>query len=67
MLHRAYALSSATEAFNGECAKVRSIFSQLERTLKKPVQPPTEIWKFEHISLIFWHFSCSFSYFQILE
>ena len=29
MLHRAYALSSTTEAFNGECAKLRSIFSHL--------------------------------------
>ena len=30
MLHRAYALSSTTEAFNGECAKFRSIFSRLD-------------------------------------
>ena len=30
MLHRAYALSSTTEAFNGECAKLRSIFSRLD-------------------------------------
>ena len=29
MLHRAYALSSTTEAFNEECAKLRSIFSHL--------------------------------------
>ena len=29
MLHRAYALSSTTEAFNEECAKLRSIFSRL--------------------------------------
>ena len=30
MLHRAYALSSATEAFNEECDKLRSIFSRLD-------------------------------------
>ena len=30
MLHRAYALSSTTEAFNEECAKLRSIFSCLD-------------------------------------
>ena len=30
MLHRAHALSSMTEAFNEECAKLRSIFSQLD-------------------------------------
>ena len=30
MLHRAYALSSTTEAFNEECAKLRSIFSRLD-------------------------------------
>ena len=30
MLHRAHALSSTTEAFNEECAKLRSIFSQLD-------------------------------------
>ena len=30
MLHRAYALSSTTEAFDEECAKVRSIFSCLD-------------------------------------
>ena len=30
MLHRAYALSSTTEAFNGECAKLRSLFSRLD-------------------------------------
>ena len=30
MLHRAYALSSTTEAFNKECAKLRSIFSRLD-------------------------------------
>lgn len=30
MLNRAYALSSTTEAFNGECAKLRSIFSRLD-------------------------------------
>ena len=30
MLHRAYALSSTKEAFNEECAKLRSIFSQLD-------------------------------------
>ena len=29
MLHRAYALSSTTEAFNEECGKLRSIFSRL--------------------------------------
>ena len=29
MLHRAYALSSSTEAFDQECAKLRSIFSSL--------------------------------------
>ena len=30
MMHRAYALSSTTEAFNSECAKLRSIFSRLD-------------------------------------
>ena len=30
LLHRAYALSSTTEAFNAECAKLRSIFSRLD-------------------------------------
>ena len=30
MLHRAYALSSTTEAFDEECAKLRSIFSRLD-------------------------------------
>ena len=30
MLHRAHALSSTTQAFNGECAKLRSIFSRLD-------------------------------------
>jgi len=30
MLHRAYALSSTVEAFNEECAKLRSIFSRLD-------------------------------------
>ena len=30
MLHRAYALSSTTEAFNEECAKLRSILSRLD-------------------------------------
>ena len=30
MLHRAYALFSTTEAFNEECAKLRSIFSRLD-------------------------------------
>ena len=30
MLHRAHALSSTTEAFNKECAKLRSIFSRLD-------------------------------------
>ena len=30
MLHRAYALSSTTEAFNEECAKLRSLFSRLD-------------------------------------
>ena len=30
MIHRAYALSSTTEAFNAECAKLRSIFSPLD-------------------------------------
>ena len=33
MLHRAYALSSTTEAFNEECAKLRSIFSRLDYPL----------------------------------
>ena len=32
MLHRAYALSSTTEAFNEECVKLRSIFSRLDYT-----------------------------------
>ena len=30
MLHRAYALSSTTEAFDEECVKLRSIFSRLD-------------------------------------
>ena len=30
MLHRAYAFSSTTEAFNEECAKLHSIFSRLD-------------------------------------
>ena len=30
MLHSTYALSSTTEAFNEECAKLRSIFSRLD-------------------------------------
>jgi len=30
MLHRAYAQSSTAEAFNEECAKLRSIFSRLD-------------------------------------
>ena len=30
MIHRAHALSSTTEAFNTECAKLRSIFSRLD-------------------------------------
>ena len=30
MIHRAYALSSTTEAFNTECAKLRSTFSRLD-------------------------------------
>ena len=30
MLHRAYALPSTTEAFNEECAKLRSLFSRLD-------------------------------------
>jgi len=30
MIHCAYALSSTTEAFNAECAKLRSIFSRLD-------------------------------------
>ena len=30
MIHRAYALSSTTEAFNAECAKLRSIFSRID-------------------------------------
>ena len=30
MSHRAYALSSTTEAFDEECAKLRSIFSRLD-------------------------------------
>ena len=29
-MHRAYALSSTTEAFNAECAKLRFIFSDLD-------------------------------------
>ena len=29
MIHRAYALSSTTDGFNAECAKLRSIFSRL--------------------------------------
>ena len=29
MLHRAYALSSETEAFDAECDELRSIFSRL--------------------------------------
>ena len=33
MLHRAYALSSTTQAFNEECVKLRSIFSRLDYTL----------------------------------
>ena len=33
MLHLAYALSSTTEAFNEECAKLRSIFSRLDYPL----------------------------------
>ena len=33
MLHRAYALSSTTEAFNEECAKLRSSFSRLDYPL----------------------------------
>ena len=33
MLHRAYALSSTTEAFNEECAKLRSSFSHLNYPL----------------------------------
>ena len=34
MLHRAYALSSTTEAFNEECAKLRSIFGHLNYPLE---------------------------------
>jgi len=30
MLHRAYELSSTAEAFNEECAKLRSVFSRLD-------------------------------------
>ena len=30
LLHRAYASSSTTEAFNEECVKLRSIFSRLD-------------------------------------
>ena len=30
MIHRAYSLSSTTEAFNAACAKLRSIFSCLD-------------------------------------
>ena len=30
MIHRAYALSSTTEAFNQECTRLRSIFTQLD-------------------------------------
>ena len=30
MIHRAYALSSTTDAFNAECVKLRSIFSRLD-------------------------------------
>ena len=30
MLHRAHALSSTTEAFSEECAKLRSIFRRLD-------------------------------------
>ena len=30
MIHRAYALSSTTAAFNAECAKLRSLFSRLD-------------------------------------
>ena len=30
MIHRFYALSSTKEAFNAECAKLRSVFSQLD-------------------------------------
>ena len=30
MIHCAYVLSSTTEAFNAECAKLRSIFSRLD-------------------------------------
>ena len=30
MIHRAYVLSSTREAFNTECAKLRSIFSRLD-------------------------------------
>ena len=33
MLHRAHALSSTTEAFNEECAKLRSIFSRLDYSI----------------------------------
>ena len=35
MIHRAYALSSTTEAFNAECAKLRSIFSRLSSSFSK--------------------------------
>ena len=30
MIHRAYALSSTTEAFNQECTRLRSIFTRLD-------------------------------------
>ena len=39
MLHRAYALSSTTEAFSQECAKVRSIFCRLD------IQSKTLYWR----------------------
>ena len=33
MIRRAYALSSTTEAFNAECAKLRSIFIRLDYSM----------------------------------
>ena len=35
MIHQAYALSSTTEAFNQECTRLRSIFTQLDYPLAK--------------------------------
>ena len=33
MIHRAYALSSTTEAFNQKCTELRSIFTRLDKML----------------------------------